>query len=383
MAARRLLRAGASRRAAGVNEVEMNGGSDLERPLIDSDEDHPLHDAYLDRQSSSQGAHHASSESVDAEEETKDEHEPERDYFPQRQPPRTSLLVRLAREAGGPWANTVATVVINVPQVILTLVMLMVFSHLPRFGDDQLDDDAERHTGVYFHEAEANARRWVGVNAVRLALTTYTVVVRYVYVEARGWDESTPAVRYVTNARNGLELIKIIWFVIGNMWIFPGLRNSGTDDDCPGCTHTPVFWFCVATIGVQYLEIFFFCLLAILLVPVFCFCLPCFVQFLAAVHDPMDGKGADQKAIDKIPLLSYREPVSKCADEEAGEERDGCPICLGDFVSGDQVRLLPCKHQFHRGCVDQWLLVNATCPSCRASILPDEAKNDQRPAADS
>lgn len=311
----------------------------------------------------------------------------ERDYFPQARPPRTSLLVRVVRELGGSWANTVGTVLINVPQVVAALVMLMVFSSVPHYGDDDVQDDTSRHTGTDFHDAEANARRWIGVNAVRLTLTTYVVAARFIYVEMRGWDEHATAVRYLTNARNGLELIKIIWFVIGNMWIFPGMHSSsGADDDCPGCEHTPVYWFCVAMIGVQYFEIFFFCILAILLVPVFCFCLPCFVRFLAALHDPMDGKGADPKVIDQLPLMSYREPVRTCADEESAEsaeEKEGCPICLGDFVNGDEVRLLPCKHQFHRGCVDQWLMVNATCPSCRASILPDDGKKaDPRAAAE-
>lgn len=40
-----------------------------------------------------------------------------------------------------------------------------------------------------------------------------------------------------------------------------------------------------------------------------------------------------------------------------------CPICTDDFIKGQDVRLLPCKHKFHPECVDPWLLnVSGTCP---------------------
>lgn len=33
-----------------------------------------------------------------------------------------------------------------------------------------------------------------------------------------------------------------------------------------------------------------------------------------------------------------------------------CAICLSDFVKGDRVRVLPCKHIFHLAEVDEWLI---------------------------
>jgi hypothetical protein len=40
-----------------------------------------------------------------------------------------------------------------------------------------------------------------------------------------------------------------------------------------------------------------------------------------------------------------------------------CPICTDDFVKGQDVRVLPCSHQFHPECIDPWLInVSGTCP---------------------
>jgi hypothetical protein len=59
-------------------------------------------------------------------------------------------------------------------------------------------------------------------------------------------------------------------------------------------------------------------------------------------------------------------------DEDAaqGKERKGsrqdcktCSICTEDFVEGRNVRILPCRHIYHRRCIDPWLLDFAgTCP---------------------
>lgn len=41
-----------------------------------------------------------------------------------------------------------------------------------------------------------------------------------------------------------------------------------------------------------------------------------------------------------------------------------CAICTDEFVKNQLVRVLPCGHLFHQGCVDEWLVKRSrTCPT--------------------
>ncbi|XP_060105061.1 RING finger protein 215 [Heteronotia binoei] len=50
-------------------------------------------------------------------------------------------------------------------------------------------------------------------------------------------------------------------------------------------------------------------------------------------------------------------------------EIDSCAICLDKFHKNQCLRVLPCLHEFHRDCVDPWLLLQQTCPLCKHNIL--------------
>ena len=45
-----------------------------------------------------------------------------------------------------------------------------------------------------------------------------------------------------------------------------------------------------------------------------------------------------------------------------------CSICLCDMNDKSSVRTLPCKHRFHKACVNRWCQTNNTCPCCRKEI---------------
>nr|XP_053630546.1 RING finger protein 150-like isoform X2 [Cherax quadricarinatus] len=73
---------------------------------------------------------------------------------------------------------------------------------------------------------------------------------------------------------------------------------------------------------------------------------------------------AAKKALAKIPVKSI-----KSGDKEVSADCECCAVCIEPYQVADTVRTLPCKHEFHKNCVDPWLLDHRTCPMCKMDIL--------------
>ncbi|XP_056299386.1 RING finger protein 150 [Pseudoliparis swirei] len=73
---------------------------------------------------------------------------------------------------------------------------------------------------------------------------------------------------------------------------------------------------------------------------------------------------AAKKAIGKLQLRSIRR-----GDQETEADFDNCAVCIEGYRPHDVVRVLPCRHLFHKSCVDPWLLDHRTCPMCKMNIL--------------
>lgn len=72
---------------------------------------------------------------------------------------------------------------------------------------------------------------------------------------------------------------------------------------------------------------------------------------------------AAQKALSKIPTRTIKNSDKEVAEAEC------CAVCIEPYKASDVVRLLPCRHEFHKVCVDPWLLEHRTCPMCKMDIL--------------
>ncbi|KAM3836389.1 E3 ubiquitin-protein ligase RNF149 [Vipera latastei] len=69
-------------------------------------------------------------------------------------------------------------------------------------------------------------------------------------------------------------------------------------------------------------------------------------------------------AIAQLPLYTLKDE-DKCW----AIDTENCAICIENYKAKDTVRLLPCKHIFHKLCIDPWLLEQRTCPMCKLDIL--------------
>ncbi|XP_019744080.1 RING finger protein 215 isoform X1 [Hippocampus comes] len=69
------------------------------------------------------------------------------------------------------------------------------------------------------------------------------------------------------------------------------------------------------------------------------------------------------KTMSSLRTKTYRRPKVRRG------ETDNCAVCLEPFNHNQCLRVLPCRHEYHRDCVDPWLLLRYTCPLCKRSIL--------------
>ena len=87
-------------------------------------------------------------------------------------------------------------------------------------------------------------------------------------------------------------------------------------------------------------------------------------------------KNGDETEVKDIP----EHLISKSNETQA------CVICLENFQDGDTLRVLPCGHLFHVGCIDHWLLgtysddecVTSGCPTCKKEVseINDDGNED-------
>ncbi|KAL4147711.1 hypothetical protein PRNP1_001396 [Phytophthora ramorum] len=198
---------------------------------------------------------------------------------------------------------------------------------------------------------------WVLLHTVHLALTLLLEWTLY-YLNGAS---SNRAIRLRENymaplsqLKYGLDLAGLFWFLVGNMWVI----SDGARCDDGSAMYQLALWMIV----ISYAKIFLPCILLLALLPVLCFCLPCVIRLLSRLQDPMRGKGATKELIDQLETRTYM--VNMFPPEDAC-----CCICLNDYEATQSLRVLPCGHHFHKDCVDEWLLVNSTCPTCRKSIF--------------
>ncbi|CAL5020048.1 unnamed protein product [Urochloa decumbens] len=74
---------------------------------------------------------------------------------------------------------------------------------------------------------------------------------------------------------------------------------------------------------------------------------------------------APESVVNSLPCKSYK----KLETPQSSDDMEQCHICLTEYEEGEQIRTLPCKHEFHLQCVDKWLKeIHRVCPLCRGDV---------------
>lgn len=83
------------------------------------------------------------------------------------------------------------------------------------------------------------------------------------------------------------------------------------------------------------------------------------LQGLAGHAIPPPPRGATEQQ-----LLMCQQLTITHNDDYDGD----CSICLASYQPDDVVRILPCSHSYHKGCIDVWLQQSILCPMCKQSL---------------
>jgi hypothetical protein len=76
-------------------------------------------------------------------------------------------------------------------------------------------------------------------------------------------------------------------------------------------------------------------------------------------------KGITKEQFDRLDHTKVGQ--TRCAIAES--DKLDCVVCMSRFVLREEVTTLPCKHTFHRDCMERWLIgENGTCPCCRTPV---------------
>ncbi|KAI8079527.1 uncharacterized protein B0P05DRAFT_586986 [Gilbertella persicaria] len=80
-------------------------------------------------------------------------------------------------------------------------------------------------------------------------------------------------------------------------------------------------------------------------------------------------KQRKKQLVAPVDLVSKLDIKHFALEKRKENEAEECAICLESYLNGEQLRVLPCKHDFHTVCVDAWLTTQKKfCPICKRDI---------------
>jgi len=165
-----------------------------------------------------------------------------------------------------------------------------------------------------------------------------------------------------------IHILTFLWFIIGQSWIYSG-----------DCTEAKGLWIYAL---VLIILVYVYLALPIVFMLSCCLCLPCVFVVIRILRKP---RNASEAAVRNLETRIFEAPKPPEGDDlEAGqaEELESCVICMEEYKEGEEIKLLPCGHEYHTECVSKWLREhNRNCPTCRHDITMPFPPPPRDPAA--
>ncbi|GAX74855.1 hypothetical protein CEUSTIGMA_g2301.t1 [Chlamydomonas eustigma] len=82
-----------------------------------------------------------------------------------------------------------------------------------------------------------------------------------------------------------------------------------------------------------------------------------------------EGHGGDKVACEsRSDVQTETNGGASDSDSDLEHNLPQCSICICDFEEGEELRRLPCNHDYHKTCIDAWMAQHSTCPNCRRAL---------------
>ena len=160
-----------------------------------------------------------------------------------------------------------SVITINLPQIIAAIIILL--QDWPGTEASYCNQDHVSHWEI-----------WCTVATIRMFIFSILVIITVFFKE---WLDDNPLQKErCTNIKNMLDGLGLVWFVVGNMWIFGDDENSVSE--CPHPGRSPLYRLASVMLIINYVQICLPCILAVIMVPIFCFCMPCLIRLVARLH---------------------------------------------------------------------------------------------------
>lgn len=84
----------------------------------------------------------------------------------------------------------------------------------------------------------------------------------------------------------------------------------------------------------------------------------------SVVEIELADRGTSGSSLGRSPVTAEASPPETEKEGLGRFIESGCAICFEEFSPSVLVRVLPCRHIFHRSCLDTWFQRSAMCPLC-------------------
>ena len=95
------------------------------------------------------------------------------------------------------------------------------------------------------------------------------------------------------------------------------------------------------------------------------------LNFLNGENAENNNNIVNEEILNSLPVFKVDEKFLEIAKKEDNKNElfEKCVICMEKYIINDEVKTLPCFHNFHKECIDQWFKAgNDSCPICKNKI---------------